>query len=146
MASYSLDGDAVRLGLSRDLGFSDADRTENIRRSAEVAKLMREAGLVVVASFISPFSNDRLMAKNLVGPENFIEVFLSTPLHVCETRDPKGLYKKARLGLIPNMTGINSNYESPQNPDLTIDTSEISPSSAVQMIMKIMTTKIKALS
>ena len=116
--TYILDGDNVRQDLNKDLGFTDADRVENIRRVAEVAKLMMDAGLIVMTAFISPFRAEREMARELIGAENFIEVFVDTPLEVCEQRDPKGLYKKARSGLIPNMTGINSPYEPPSNPDL----------------------------
>jgi bifunctional enzyme CysN/CysC len=114
--TYILDGDNIRQGLNKDLGFTDADRVENIRRVAEVAKLMMDAGLTVMTAFISPFRAEREMARELIGAENFIEVFVDTPLEVCEQRDPKGLYKKARSGLIPNMTGINSPYEPPLSP------------------------------
>lgn len=111
--TYLLDGDNVRQGLNKDLGFTDADRVENIRRIAEVAKLMMDAGLIVMTAFISPFRAEREMARQLIGAENFVEVFVDTPLEVCEQRDPKGLYKKARRGELPNMTGINSPYEPP---------------------------------
>ena len=117
--TYILDGDNVRQGLNKDLGFTESDRVENIRRVAEVAKLMMDAGLIVMTAFISPFRAEREMARELIGAESFIEVFVDTPLEVCEQRDPKGLYKKARLGQLPNMTGINSPYEPPQNPDYT---------------------------
>ncbi len=115
--TYILDGDNIRQGLNKDLGFTDADRVENIRRVAEVAKLMMDAGLVVMTAFISPFRAEREMARELIGQDNFIEVFVDTPLEVCEQRDPKGLYKKARSGQLPNMTGINSPYEAPLSPD-----------------------------
>ncbi len=115
--TYILDGDNIRQGLNKDLGFTDADRVENIRRVAEVAKLMMDAGLIVMTAFISPFRAEREMARELIGAENFIEVFVDTPLDVCEQRDPKGLYKKARSGQLPNMTGINSPYEPPLHPD-----------------------------
>lgn len=118
--TYILDGDNIRQGLNKDMGFTDADRVENIRRAAEVAKLMMDAGLIVMTAFISPFRAEREMARDLIGSENFIEVFVDTPLEVCEQRDSKGLYKKARRGLIPNMTGINSPYEEPLNPDRVI--------------------------
>jgi bifunctional enzyme CysN/CysC len=118
--TYILDGDNVRQGPNKDLGFTDADRVENIRRMAEVAKLMMDAGLIVMTAFISPFRAEREMARQLIGAENFIEVFVDTPLVVCEQRDPKGLYKKARSGQLPNMTGINSPYEAPFTPDLSI--------------------------
>lgn len=122
--TYILDGDNIRQGLNKDLGFTDADRVENIRRVAEVAKLMLDAGLIVMTAFISPFRAERLMAKELIGEENFIEIFVDTPLAECEKRDPKGLYKKARSGELPNMTGIGSPYEAPENADLVLDTSE----------------------
>lgn len=122
MRTYILDGDNIRQGLNKDIGFTDADRVENIRRIAEVAKLMLDAGLIVMTAFISPFRQEREMARELIGAENFIEVFVDTPLEVCEGRDVKGLYKKARAGKIPNMTGINSPYEAPQNPDFVADT------------------------
>lgn len=118
--TYILDGDNIRQGLNKDLGFTDADRVENIRRIAEVAKLMLDAGLIVITAFISPFRREREMARELIGSENFVEIYVSTPLDVCEQRDVKGLYKKARQGLIPNFTGINSPYEEPENPDLTV--------------------------
>jgi bifunctional enzyme CysN/CysC len=114
--TYILDGDNVRQGLNKDLGFTDADRVENIRRVAEVAKLMMDSGLIVMTAFISPFRAERQMARELIGVEHFIEVFVDTPLEVCEQRDPKGLYKKARSGQLPNMTGINSPYEPPLSP------------------------------
>ncbi|HNC16913.1 MAG TPA: adenylyl-sulfate kinase [Accumulibacter sp.] len=118
--TYILDGDNIRQGLNKDLGFSDADRVENIRRVAEVAKLMMDAGLVVMTAFISPFRAERQMAREMIGKDDFIEVFVDTPLEVCEQRDPKGLYKKARKGEILDMTGINSPYEPPENPDIVI--------------------------
>lgn len=119
--TYILDGDNVRQGLNRDLGFTDADRVENIRRIAEVAKLMMDAGLLVITAFISPFRQEREMARELIGSENFVEVFVNTPLEVCEQRDVKGLYKKARSGQIPNMTGINSPYEVPVQPGVELN-------------------------
>ncbi len=115
--TYILDGDNLRLGLNKDLGFSDEDRKENIRRVAEVAKLMMDAGLIVITAFISPFRSERKMARDLIGEDHFIEVFLDTPLALCEERDPKGLYKKAREGVIVNMTGIDSPYERPESPE-----------------------------
>lgn len=116
MRTYLLDGDNVRQGLNKDLGFTEADRVENIRRIAEVATLMMDAGLIVMTAFISPFKREREMARELIGPDNFLEVYVSTPLEVCEQRDVKGLYKQARAGKIPNMTGINSPYEAPDHP------------------------------
>ena len=120
--TFILDGDNIRHGLNNDLGFSDADRVENIRRVAEVSKLMLDAGLVVISSFISPFKVDRQMVKSLIGKDDFVEVFINTPLEVAESRDPKGLYKKARSGEIPNFTGISSPYEEPISPDISLDT------------------------
>ena len=119
--TYILDGDNVRQGLNRDLGFTDADRVENIRRVAEVAKLMMDAGLIVITAFISPFRSERRMAKELIGEQHFVEIFVDTPLAVCEQRDPKGLYKKARAGQLPNMTGIGSPYEQPDTPELVLN-------------------------
>lgn len=118
--TYILDGDNVRQGLNKDLGFTDADRVENIRRVIEVAKLMMDAGIIVITAFISPFFREREMARNLIGNENFIEIYVDTPLEVCEQRDPKGLYQKARSGNIPNMTGISSAYEPPTAPAAVI--------------------------
>lgn len=118
--TYLLDGDNIRLGLSKDLGFTDADRTENIRRIAEVSRLMMDAGLIVIAAFISPFRQERAFAKSLAGEGNFIEVFVNTPLEICEARDPKGLYKRARDGELENFSGITSPYEAPENPTIVI--------------------------
>lgn len=115
-----LDGDNVRCGLCRDLGFSHGDRTENIRRIAEVARLMNDAGLIVIVATISPFANDRDMARHIIDSRNFIEVFVDTPLSVAEARDVKGLYKKARAGEIKDFTGISSPYETPENPDILL--------------------------
>jgi bifunctional enzyme CysN/CysC len=122
--TYILDGDNIRQGLNKDLGFTDEDRVENIRRVAEVAKLMMDAGLIVLTAFISPFRAEREMARQLIGPDHFVEVFVDTPLEVCEQRDLKGLYKKARAGLLPNLTGIGSAYEVPLSPDFTILTAD----------------------
>ncbi|WP_313560622.1 sulfate adenylyltransferase subunit CysN [Diaphorobacter nitroreducens] len=134
--TYILDGDNIRQSLNRDLGFTDADRVENIRRVAEVAKLMMDAGLIVMTAFISPFRQEREMARELIGPTNFVEVYVNTPLNVCEQRDPKGLYKKARNGLIPNMTGIDSSYEEPHQPNLKINTSSENIKAIVELITK----------
>lgn len=133
--TYILDGDNIRHGLNKDLGFTDADRVENIRRAAEVAKLMMDAGLVVMTAFISPFRAEREMARELIGAANFIEVFVDAPLAVCEQRDPKGLYKKARSGLLPNMTGINSPYERPETPDLRIATGELDLNNSLLLLL-----------
>lgn len=119
---YLLDGDNVRQGLNGDLGFTDADRVENIRRIGEAAKLFVDAGLIVMTAFISPFRAERKLARDIVEADEFIEVHLSTSLEVCEERDPKGLYKKARAGEIPHFTGIDSAYEAPEQPELRIDT------------------------
>jgi bifunctional enzyme CysN/CysC len=115
-----LDGDNIRHGLNRDLGFTDEDRVENIRRVAEVAKLMVEAGLIVIVSFISPFRSERRMARGLFGATEFIEIYVDTPIEVCEARDPKGLYKLARAGKLPNLTGIGSPYEPPEQAELVL--------------------------
>ncbi len=130
-----LDGDNIRMGLNQDLGFDEKGRIENIRRIAEVAKLMNDAGLIVLTAFISPYESDREKAREIIGAENFIEVFVNTPLEVCEERDVKGLYKKAREGKIPNFTGISSPYEEPQNPSVVIDTSKVSLEQAVEEIL-----------
>ena len=137
--TYILDGDNIRHGLNKDLGFTDKDRVENIRRVAEVAKLMCDAGLIVITAFISPFRLEREMARSLFEKNDFKEIYISTPLKVAEKRDPKGLYKKARQGKIPNFTGIDSNYEKPKNPELEIDTSKVSLSKAVKKILNIIT-------
>ena len=121
--TYLLDGDNVRHGLNKDLGFTDTDRVENIRRVAEVSKLMVDAGLITLVSFISPFKSERQMAKNLLSSDEFFEIFVNTSLEECEKRDPKGLYKKARAGELKNFTGIDSSYEEPENPDLILNTS-----------------------
>ena len=117
-----LDGDNVRMGLNKNLGFSEEDRVENIRRIAEVSKLMNDAGLIVLTSFISPFRKDRRNAKEIIGKDSFVEVYISTPIEECERRDVKGLYKKARAGQIADFSGISSPYEEPENPDIEVDT------------------------
>ncbi|MDC9513025.1 adenylyl-sulfate kinase [Pseudoalteromonas sp. CST5] len=122
--TYLLDGDNVRMGLNKGLTFSDEDRIENIRRISEVAKLFVDAGLIVSTAFISPFKADRAQARNIVNEGEFVEVFIDTPLAVCESRDPKGLYKKARAGEIPNFTGISSAFDVPENPDIHVKTAE----------------------
>ncbi len=129
-----LDGDNIRMGLNRNLGFEEADRVENIRRIAEVAKLMNDAGLIVLTAFISPYEKDRENARRIIG-EEFFEVYVSTPLEECEKRDVKGLYKKARRGEIPNFTGITSVYEASKHPDMSIDTSQCSLEDAVERIL-----------
>jgi bifunctional enzyme CysN/CysC len=122
--TYLLDGDNIRFGLNRDLGFTDRDRVENIRRVAEVAKLLVDAGLIVLASFISPFRSERQMARGLFNDDEFVEVFVDTPLVICEQRDPKGLYKKARAGELKNFTGIDSNYEPPMQAEVVLKSGE----------------------
>jgi bifunctional enzyme CysN/CysC len=134
-ACFVLDGDNIRHGLNRDLGFSDEDRTENIRRVAEVAALMNDAGLVVITSFISPFLRDRAGAREIIGDDRFVEVFVDAPLEVCEQRDPKGLYRKARAGEIPEFTGVSSPYEPPEAPDVRVDTSRMSADEAVEALV-----------
>tara|TARA_B110000444_G_scaffold229009_1_gene235200 strand:+ start:765 stop:2657 length:1893 start_codon:yes stop_codon:yes gene_type:complete len=133
--TISLDGDNVRHGLNRDLGFTKADRVENIRRVGETSKLMVEAGLICITSFISPFVSEREMVRNLMGEGEFIEVFVDTPLEVCEQRDVKGLYAKARAGDLPNFTGISSPYESPVNPEIRIDTTDLNAEDAADLII-----------
>ena len=130
-----LDGDNVRMGLNNNLGFSDEDRVENIRRIAETAKLMNDAGLIVLTAFISPFRKDRRNANKIIG-DDYIEVFVSTPLEECEKRDIKGLYKKARDGVIKEFTGISSPYEEPENPSITVDTTNRSLDESVDIVMK----------
>ena len=133
--TYLLDGDNVRHGLCKDLGFSDADRVENIRRVGELSKLMVDAGLMVLTAFISPFQAERDMVRALVNDAEFIEVFLDTPLEVCEQRDPKGLYKKARAGEIKHFTGIDSDYEPPIRPEICLNTAEHSLDTSVQQLI-----------
>jgi bifunctional enzyme CysN/CysC len=132
--TYLLDGDDVRHRLNADLGFTREDRKENVRRIAEVARMMNESGLVVLVSVISPFRSDRDFARGLVDPGEFCEVFVDVPLAVAERRDPKGLYRKARSGQLPNFTGIDSPYEPPEHPDIRIDTTVHSPDQAASMI------------
>ena len=134
--TFVLDGDNVRHGLCADLGFSDQDREENIRRIGEVSNLFIECGTIVICAFISPFRSDRERAKKLIGAENFCEIYCRCPLDVCEQRDVKGLYKKARQGLIAEFTGISSPYEEPLSPDLIIDTSATALDEAVQQIIQ----------
>jgi bifunctional enzyme CysN/CysC len=133
--TYLLDGDNVRHGLNRDLGFTDADRVENIRRVGETAKLFVDAGLIVLVSFISPFRSERRMARELVDEGEFFEVFVDVPLEVAEQRDPKGLYRKARQGEIRHFTGIDSPYETPENPELHVDAARETPDEAAERIV-----------
>ncbi|MBX3617447.1 adenylyl-sulfate kinase [Nitrosomonas sp.] len=133
--TYLLDGDHIRRGLSKDLGFTDADRVENMRRVAEVAKLMIDSGQIVLVSLISPFTAERRMARALVKDGEFFEIFVDTPLHMAEQRDPKGLYRKARQGELKNFTGIDSPYEVPLNPEIHINTLRQTPEQAVETII-----------
>ncbi|EUB82997.1 adenylyl-sulfate kinase [Pseudomonas sp. GM30] len=142
--TYLLDGDNIRLGLCNDLGFSDQDREENIRRISEVSKLFLDAGLIVITAFISPFRRDRDLARNVIGERNFIEVHIDTPLTECERRDPKGLYGKARLGLIKNFTGIDSAYEVPLAPKIRINTLEEDLEKSVQRILAVLQENLEA--
>lgn len=137
---YLLDGDNVRHGLCGDLGFSDQDRVENIRRIGELAKLFVDAGTIVLAAFISPFRADRRMVRGLVESTEFVEVFMDTPLTVCEERDPKGLYKKARHGEIKNFTGVDSVYEAPEAPELVINTAEQPFEASVEQVLQYLST------
>ncbi|WP_215845762.1 MULTISPECIES: adenylyl-sulfate kinase [Pantoea] len=134
VSTYLLDGDNVRHGLCRDLGFSDDDRKENIRRVGEVAKLMVDAGLVVLTAFISPHRAERKMVRDLLDKGQFVEVFVDTPLSVCESRDPKGLYKKARAGELRNFTGIDSVYEAPEQPEIQLDGEQLVTKLAAQLL------------
>ena len=133
--TYILDGDNVRHGLNKNLGFSPADRTENIRRIGEVAKLFTEAGMVALTAFISPYRADRDQVRSLMQPGDFIEVFVDCPLEVCEQRDVKGLYQKARAGKIPEFTGISAPYEEPLKPELTLKTAALTVEQSVQHIL-----------
>ncbi len=129
-----LDGDNIRHGINNNLGFSGEDRLENIRRIAEVSKLLIQTGMIIICSFISPTNEIRNMARSIIGEKDFIEIFLSPPLEVCENRDTKGLYKKARAGIIKDFTGISSPFEAPNNPDLNIDTSTTTIKDSVDLI------------
>lgn len=133
--TYLLDGDNVRHGLNKDLGFSDADRVENIRRIGEMAKLFADAGLIVLTAFISPFRSDRRLVRDLVEVDEFVEIHMATPLSVCEQRDPKGLYQKARRGEIKNFTGIDSEYEAPEAAEVTLNTAECDISECVAQVI-----------
>lgn len=133
--TYLLDGDSVRNGINKDLTFSQEDRKENLRRIGEIAKLFIDAGVVVLAAFVSPYKMDRLMVRNTVEDSNFVEIFVNTPLEVCEERDVKNLYAKARKGLIKDFTGVNAPYEEPEQPDIKIDTSVMSLDDSVKKII-----------
>ena len=134
--TYLLDGDNIRSGLNKDLSFTDEARVENIRRISEVCKLFLDAGVVLLSAFISPFQADRDQVRSIVGEDNYIEVFVDAPLEVCEQRDVKGLYKKARAGEVKNFTGISSPYEKPSNPDVVIATHRLSVEEAMEVLMK----------
>jgi adenylylsulfate kinase len=140
--TYSLDGDNIRKGINKDLSFSPQDRTENIRRIGEVANLMIDAGIVVLAAFVSPYKKDRDALRNLVKDVNFVEVFINTSIEECERRDVKGLYKKARVGEIKNMTGISAPYEAPEQPDIEIKTETESIEDSVKRIVDFITPKL----
>lgn len=133
--TYLLDGDNVRHGLNRDLGFGDADRVENIRRIGELSKLFADAGLIVLSAFISPFRSDRRMVRDLIPSGEFVEIFMDTPIEVCEFRDPKGLYQKARSGEIKNFTGIDSAYEQPEQPEIVLNTAECSVEECARQVI-----------
>lgn len=141
--TYLLDGDNIRSGLNKDLSFSDDARVENIRRISEVCKLFLDAGVVLLSAFISPFQADREQVKKIVGAENYIEVFVDAPLEVCEQRDVKGLYKKARAGEVPNFTGISSPYERPAKPDVVIATDKTSVEESLEILMKAIVPRLK---
>ena len=142
-STYILDGDNIRQGINSDLSFIPEDRTENIRRIAEISKLMLDCGILTLAAFVSPYIKDRDQVKNIVGNKNFIEIFVNTSLKECERRDVKGLYKKARLGKIKNMTGISAPYEAPINPDLEVITDKQSIEQSVDVILKFISNKLK---
>jgi len=141
--TYILDGDKIRDGLCKDLGFSEADRTENIRRVGEVANLMRDAGLIVLSAFISPFAKDREVVRETIGAKNLVRIFVDCPLEVCEQRDVKGLYKRARLGEIKKFTGISSPFEIPKESELVLKTAENTIEELIGMILEFILPKIK---
>ena len=134
--TFLLDGDNIRHGLNKDLGFTDADRVENIRRVGEVAKLMTDAGLIVLTAFISPFRAERDMVRAIIPEGEFVEIFVDTPLDVAEARDVKGLYRKARAGNLKNFTGIDSPYEAPEQPEICVNTVKTTPVEAAEAIIR----------
>nr|WP_294776590.1 adenylyl-sulfate kinase [uncultured Flavobacterium sp.] len=142
--TYTLDGDNLRSGINFGLGFSEEDRHENLRRTAEIAKLFVDAGIITLAAFVSPLEKDRKMVKEIIGKNNFIEIFVDTSLEECEKRDVKGLYQKARKGLIPNFTGIDAPFESPENPDIWIKTDNESITLAVSKVITFVNQKIES--
>ena len=139
--TYLLDGDNIRHGLCGDLGFSDKDRVENIRRISEVAELFVDSGTLVITAFISPFKADRNYCREILAPQEFIEIHVDTPLEVCEARDPKGLYKKARSGDIPHFTGIDSEYQAPEAPEITLSYQDESPVETAQRLYDLLVAK-----
>ena len=141
LSTYVLDGDNVRQGINKDLSFAHKDRSENIRRIAEISNLMLDAGVITLAAFVSPYIKDREAVKQIVGPDKFIEIYVNTTLEACESRDVKGLYKKARAGEIKNMTGISAPYQAPVNPDLEIITDGQTIQESVAVIMQFLNTK-----
>ena len=141
LSTYILDGDNVRKGINKDLSFAPKDRSENIRRIAEISNLMLDAGVITLAAFVSPYKKDREVVKQIVGPDKFIEIYVNTSLEACESRDVKGLYKKARAGEIKNMTGISAPYQAPTHPDLEIITDEKTIQESVAVIMQFLNTK-----
>lgn len=140
--TYILDGDNIRHGLCSDLGFSEKDRDENIRRIAEVTKLFIDAGVVVLAAFVSPLKKHREMAKSIIGSENFLEIYCRCPVEVCERRDKKGYYQKAKRGEIKEYTGVSAPYEEPDNPDLILDTHLLTPEEAAEKVLDVLVKKI----
>jgi len=138
---YVFDGDNIRHGLNSDLGFSPKDRRENLRRIAEVSKLFVDAGLIVLACFISPYKKDREYIKQIIGKEDFIEIYVKCPVEVCEKRDPKGFYKKAKAGIIKGYTGIDAPYEEPENPDLIIESDKLSPEESANKVYEFLVKK-----
>jgi len=143
LSTYILDGDNIRHGINKDLGFTPQDRSENIRRIAEISNLMLDAGVITLAAFVSPYINDREEVKQIVGSDNFIEIFVNTSLEECERRDVKGLYKKARAGEIKNMTGISAPYQAPVNPDLEVITDGQSIEESIEIIINFINKKLK---
>jgi adenylylsulfate kinase len=141
LSTYILDGDNLRQGINKDLSFAPKDRSENIRRIAEISNLMLEAGVITLAAFVSPYSKDREVVKQIVGPDNVIEIYVNTSLEVCERRDVKGLYKKARAGEIKNMTGISAPYQAPVHPDIEVVTEGQTIEESVAVIMQFLNTK-----
>ena len=142
-ANFVLDGDNIRHGLSSDLGFSPENRKENIRRVAEVARLFNDAGVVMITAFISPYREDRAVTRNILGPERFIEVYLAADLSVCERRDPRGLYGRARAGEIAGFTGISAPYEAPQNPTIRLDTGLQSVEQSIAQLLKVVLPRLR---